>query len=171
MLNIELPIRFLVYFKLARHNAVCICICRILRTQSRMIFFFQNGVYNSVWYTHFIEKEEKKERVELKWLQWCCIFLSGAVTQDWNALLASFTSFASNRLTVADNLSVNKKYQLVKLTWIYFDTVRRNFHNYYMFPFVILQVNKKTLVKINYTRWKGISSSNLFIVWSFGYIF
>lgn len=166
MLNIELPIRFLVYFKSWRDVTL---ICRILRTQSR-IFFSQKGVYNSVWYTHFIEKEENKERVELKWLQWCCIFLSGAVTQDWNALLASFTSFASNRLTVADNLSVNKKYQLVKLTWIYFDTVRRNFHNYYMFPFVILQVNKKTLVKINYTRWNSISSSNLFTVWSFGYI-
>lgn len=166
MLNIELPIRFLVYFKSWRDVTL---ICRILRTQNR-IFFPRKGFTILFGIRILLRKSKNKERVELKWLQWCCIFLSGAVTQDWNALLASFTSFASNRLTVADNLSVNKKYQLVKLTWIYFDTVRRNFHNYYMFPFVILQVNKKTLVKINYTRWNSISSSNLFIVWAFGYI-
>lgn len=61
VLNIELPIRFLVYFKSWRDVTL---ICRILRTQSR--FVFQNGVYHSVWYTHFVEKEENKERVELK---------------------------------------------------------------------------------------------------------
>lgn len=57
VLNIELPIRFSGFFLWLDVKLVY----AMLRTRCA---FFQNGVKNSVWYTHFIEKEKKKERAK-----------------------------------------------------------------------------------------------------------